>query len=856
MATTNIPDSAFQQVAELREQLNHHNYRYYVLDSPEISDAQYDDLMRELRAIEAEHPELVTPDSPTQRVGAAPAEGFTQVAHPRPMFSLGNAFDDDEFMAWHQRVSDLLEGETFDMVCELKYDGLAVALTYEDGVFVRGATRGNGTVGEDVTLNLRTIKSIPLRLLSKDVPQRLEVRGEVYFPKSLFAKFNEERAARGEQTYANPRNTAAGSLRQLDPRSTAERPLDIFIYSLGYAEGGDMPAYHWEMLQYLKRLGFKVSADSRRVQTPEDAIAFYKHWVKNAEEDLDAAADGVVVKVDNLDYQRHLGVVGREPRWAVAYKFPAVQEITRLLDIRVNVGRTGSINPYAVLEPVNIAGATVRQATLHNEDYIRGKDLLIGDWVVVERAGEVIPQIVSVIAKERKPAANLFGKIIRKPVYSYDRIGRLRRRRRVKAPTKLRYEDRREFRMPSSCPSCSEPVVSPEDDAMSYCDNASCPTQLVRLLEHFVSRGAMDIEGMGIKWGELLIKQGLIKDVADLYYLEPEHLARLNLLDAIEAAKARPFADALAAAGIPTVGKKSASIIAERFGNMSALSSASELNVGELSGVSARTAAAIFAHFSELRMQPHFTRLGSDFLGNGLIALQSDLFYVNRRHLLQPESLRQKSVSNLLSAIEASRQRPLSRVLVALGIRHVGGEVAELLARSFTTIDNLMSADEEALTAIPTIGPRIAESVVSYFQNEANRNVVEKLRAAGVRLEDEPRAVPTEQPFVGMRFVVTGRLEGFSRSQIQDTIKQYGGAVSGSVSKNTRLSCGRRGRRFQARGRRAPRGQGADRGRIPGQIAGKWRRDSLRRRIGQPAPWTRAPVRRECLAVLDGNDRH
>ena len=748
MATTNIPDSAFQQVAELREQLNHHNYRYYVLDSLEISDAQYDELMRELRAIEAEHPELVTPDSPTQRVGAAPAEGFTQVAHPRPMFSLGNAFDDDEFMAWHQRVSDLLEGETFDMVCELKYDGLAVALTYEDGVFVRGATRGNGMVGEDVTLNLRTIKSIPLRLLSKDVPQRLEVRGEVYFPKSLFAKFNEERAARGEQTYANPRNTAAGSLRQLDPRSTAERPLDIFIYSLGYAEGGDMPAYHWEMLQYLKRLGFKVSADSRRVQTPEDAIAFYKHWVKNAEEDLDAAADGVVVKVDNLDYQRHLGVVGREPRWAVAYKFPAVQEITRLLDIRVNVGRTGSINPYAVLEPVNIAGATVRQATLHNEDYIRGKDLLIGDWVVVERAGEVIPQVVSVIADRRDGSE-------------------------------------RDFRMPAACPSCAEPVVSPEDEAMSYCDNASCPVQLVRLLEHFVSRGAMDIEGMGIKWGEFLIQQGLIKDVADLYYLEPEHLARLNLLDVIEAAKVRPFADALAATGIPTVGKKSASIIAERFGNMSALSSASELNVGELSGVSARTASAIFAHFSELRMQPHFTRLGSDFLGNGLIALQSDLFYVNRRHLLQPESLRQKSVSNLLSAIEASKQRPLSRVLVALGIRHVGGEVAELLARSFTTIDNLMSADEEALTAIPTIGPRIAESVVSYFRNDANRQVVEKLRAARVRLEDEPSAAPTEQPFVGLRFVVTGRLERFSRSQIQDTIKQYGGAVSGSVSKNT-----------------------------------------------------------------------
>ena len=778
-----------ERIAELHAALNHHNYRYYVLDSPKVSDAQYDALIRELRAIEAEHPELVTPDSPTQRVGAAPADGFEQVTHSRPMFSLSNAFDDDEFMAWHKRASDLLEGEPFDMVCELKYDGLAVALTYEDGVFVRGATRGNGMVGEDVTSNLRTIKSIPLRLLNAggniDMPQRLEVRGEVYFPKSLFAKFNEERAARGEQTYANPRNTAAGSLRQLDPLSTAERPLDIFIYSLGYAEGGDVPETHWEMLQYLKGLGFKVSDDSRLVRTPEEAIAFYNRWVHSYEEELDAAADGVVVKVDNLDYQRHLGVVGREPRWAVAYKFPAVQEITRLLDIAVNVGRTGSINPYAVLEPVNIAGATVKQATLHNEDYIRGKDLLIGDWVVVERAGEVIPQVVSVITEERKSVPSLLGKLNRKPVYSYDRTGRLRRRRRYKAPARLRYEGRREFRMPEVCPSCDEPVVSPEDEAMSYCYNASCPAQLVRLLEHFVSRGAMDIEGMGIKWGEYLIKQRLIEDVADIYYLKPSDLARLNLLDVIEAAKARPFADALASAGVPTVGKKSAGIIAERFSDMSALAAASEIDIGELSGVSARTAKAVVNHFAELRAQSHITDTVSDFLRNALISNHSDLFYVNRRHLLDPESLRQKSISNLLSAIEASKQRPLARVLVALGIRHVGSEVAELLAREFTTIDNLMAADEEALIAIDSIGPRIAESVVSYFRNEANRNVVEKLRAAGVRLEDEERVVPTEQPFVGMRFVVTGRLERFSRSQVQDLIKQYGGAVSGSVSKNT-----------------------------------------------------------------------
>ena len=741
--TTDISDSITQRVEELRAALNHHNYRYYVLDSPEISDAEYDERMRELVGIEAEYPELVTSDSPTQRVGAEPSERFEPVEHPQPMFSLANAFDADEFMAWHKRVADLLDGEAFDMVCELKYDGLAVALTYEDGVFVRGATRGNGLVGEDVTLNLRTIKSIPLRLLGDDAPRRLEVRGEVYFPKSLFAKFNEARAAKGEQTYANPRNTAAGSLRQLDPRSTAKRPLDIFIYSLGYATGDGLPRNHWDMLQYLKGLGFKVSDDSRRVETPEKAIAFYERWVEQAE-DLDAASDGVVVKVNRLDYQRHLGVVGREPRWAVAYKFPAAQAETRLLDIRVNVGRTGSINPYAVLDAVDIGGATVKQATLHNEAYIRDKDLLIGDRVVVERAGEVIPQVVRVLDPEKRTG------------------------------------DEHAFVMPQACPSCAEPVVSPEDEAMSYCVNASCPAQLVRLLEHFVSRGAMDIEGMGIKWGEYLIRQGLIQDVADIYRLSLEDdLEQLNLLDAIEAAKSKPFADALANGGIPTVGKKSAAIIAERYADMGALSGASELDLGSVSGVSARTAKAVVGHFADMRAQPRISKLSADFMRDGLIGAPSDLFYVNAKHL------RQKSVDNLLEAIAASKQRPLARVLVALGIRHVGAEVAELLARSFTTMDALMAAGEAELTAIPTIGPRIAESVVSYFRNDANRQVIEKLRAAGVRLEDEPRAVSSDQRFADKRFVVTGRLERFSRSQIQDTIKQFGGAVSGSVSKNT-----------------------------------------------------------------------
>ena len=621
----------------LRDQLNRHNYLYYVLDQPKVLDSEYDALMRELREIEGEHPELATADSPTQRVGAEPAEGFSDVTHPVPMLSLSNAFDEDELMAWHRRVANLLERDDFDLVCELKYDGLAVALTYDGGTFVRGATRGNGFIGEDVTLNLRTVKSIPLRTLNDDVPARFEVRGEVYFPKSEFVRFNEDRLAKGLPTYANPRNTAAGSLRQLDPRMTAERPLDIFVYGLGYAEGS-VPDSQWDTLAELGKMGFRVNPNNAVVHSPEEVVDYYKTWVEKTE-DLDYACDGVVVKVNRLDFQQHLGYVGREPRWATAYKFPATQSVTQLLKIAVNVGRTGSINPYAQLEPVDIGGATVKQATLHNEDYIRSKDLLIGDWVVVERAGEVIPQIVSVLADRRTGQE--------KP-----------------------------FVMPTSCPSCGQDVVRPEGEAMTYCVNAACPAQLVRLLEHFVSKGAMDIEGMGGKLGILLINEGLVRDVADLYTLEKERL------------------------------------------------------------------------------------LGLD-------------------------RMAEKSATNLLAAIERSKSRPLARVLVGLGIGHVGYEVAELLARRFQTVDSLISATEEDLSAIPSIGPKIAASVAGYFRNEGNLEVVEKLRAAGVRLADEGQAEIGDRPLSGLRFVVTGRLVSFSRSQIEGRLKELGGAVSGSVSGKT-----------------------------------------------------------------------
>ena len=620
----------------LRDELNRHNVLYYVRSEPAISDAQYDAMTRELKGLEEKHPELLTTDSPTQRVGAEPAKGFSEVPHPVPLLSLGNAFDDEELLAWHRRVANLMEQDSFDLVCELKFDGLAVALTYEDGLFVRGATRGNGAVGEDVTLNLRTVNSIPLRVF-RDSPGVFEVRGEVLFPISEFNRFNEERVAQGLPAYINPRNTAAGSLRQLDPRKTAERPLDIFIYSLGYADAG-APESQWDTLEYLGGLGFKVNPNNALVHSPEEAIDYYRTWLEKFET-LDYGCDGVVVKVNRFDYQQHLGDVGREPRWAVAYKFPAEQATTRLLEIRTNVGRTGSINPYAVLEPVYVGGVTVRQATLHNEDYIRSKDLREGDWVVVERAGEVIPQVVRAIPDRRSG-------------------------------------DEKPWQMPAACPSCGEPVVRPEGESVTLCVNAACPAQLARLLEHFVSKGAMDIEGLGEKQVVALLEVGLIKDVADLYTLKSEDLLAL-------------------------------------------------------------------------------------------------------------ERMAEKSVANLLAAIESSKDRPLSRVLVALGIGHVGTEVAELLARQFRTVDALMEADEGKLTAISSIGPKIAESLVSYFRNDSNRLIVDKLRAAGVRMEDEETVVSGERPFEGMRFVVTGRLQQFSRSQIEDRIKDLGGAVSGSVSAKT-----------------------------------------------------------------------
>ncbi|MBI2873226.1 MAG: NAD-dependent DNA ligase LigA [Chloroflexi bacterium] len=628
-----------ERVERLRREINYHNHRYYVLDQPVISDAEYDELFRELRDLEAQFPELVTPDSPTQRVGAEPSPEFQEVEHRVPMLSLTNAFHPEDLRAWYRRAVGLLDGTEPALVCELKIDGLAVALVYEDGALARGSTRGDGFRGEDVTPNLRTIRSIPLRLLDGgNAPRRFEVRGEVYFLLDGFQQLNRQREEEGLPAFANPRNAAAGSLRQLDPRVTASRPLDIFIYGLGWAEGGTAPETHWDTLQWLKALGFKLNPNCQRCASLEDAEDYHRRWVEGRES-LNYEVDGVVVKVDRLDYQRHLGDVGREPRWAIAYKFPARQAVTRLLEIRINVGRTGSLNPYAVLEPVQVGGVTVRQAALHNEEDIHRKDIREGDWVVVQRAGEVIPQVVGPVLAKRTGGE-------------------------------------REFHMPGRCPVCGSEVVKPEGEAMHRCPNTACPAQVFERLKHFVSQSAMDIEGIGEKLCLALLEAGLVHDAADIYYLKKDDLLRL-------------------------------------------------------------------------------------------------------------ERLAEKSASNLLQALEKSRERPLTNVIFALGIMHVGSEMAALLARRFGSVDRLATATEEQLTAIPTVGPKIAQSIVAYFRQEGNRRVLEKLRRAGVRVEERAPAEPLRQPLVGKRFVVTGRLEQFTRSQVEEKIKELGGHVGSSVSRNT-----------------------------------------------------------------------
>lgn len=557
---------------DLRRVLAYHNYRYYVLDDPEISDQEYDRLMRNLREVEARHPEWITPDSPTQRVGAEPREAFARVTHPVPMLSLADAFTEEDLRAWFDRIQRLVPADTrWEFVVEPKIDGLAVALTYEAGRLVRAATRGNGTVGEDVTSNIRTIKSVPLTIPVRSdappAPKHLEVRGEIYMRVSEFEALNRSQMEKGEKVFANPRNAAAGSLRQLDPNMTAGRPLRLFSYALGRLEGAG-PRSQWDVLSLLRQQGFPVNGDIALFDSFQEVIGYCREWMARRDS-LPYEADGVVIKINDLALQARLGVVGREPRWAVAYKFPAREATTLLVDVGTNVGRTGTINPYAILDPVEIGGVTVKQATLHNYDDIARKDIRIGDRVIVKRAGDVIPQVVAPVASVRTGSE------------------------RVVMP-------------PARCPSCGEPVTRPEGEVAVYCVNSACPAQLVRLVEHFVSRAGMEIQGLGARTAELLVAKGLLRDVADLYYLKREDLLQVegfadksaeNLLLAIEASKRRPFDRLLSALGIRFVGAEVARIMTRNFSSIEALMNVDQEALQTIEGIGPKIAESIAAYF-------------------------------------------------------------------------------------------------------------------------------------------------------------------------------------------------------------------------------------------------------------------
>jgi DNA ligase (NAD+) len=631
-----------KRAGELRREIAHHDRRYYVLDDPEISDPAYDDLLRELREIEEANPDLVTPDSPTQRVGGAPLDKFNRVEHAEPMLSLANARDEEELRAWATRVERRLErldisGREITYVTEPKVDGLAISLTYENGTLTRGATRGDGRFGEEVTHNLRTMRSIPLSI--DGAPKLVEVRGEVYLPLAGFAQINEQRAADGEATFANPRNAAAGTIRQLDPSIAASRPLSIWCYGIAALKGGEEPASHSESLEWLRERGFRVN-ESVAVLQGIDEVAERCRWWEDRREALDFEIDGVVVKVDDRGLQRELGVAGREPRWAVAWKFAPTTATTKLNRIVWNVGRTGHLLPFAELEPVHVSGVTVSTATLHNEEDLERKDVREGDEVVVMRAGDVIPQVVSPITQRRK------GRRLRKA------------------------------RPPKKCPLCQTPTVKPEDSVFTICPNRTgCPGQQFQHVKHF--RGALEIEGLGEKNAYRFLEEGVIADAADIYALTAERVAEL-----------------------------------EGFGEISA--------------------------------------------------------------------------RNLIEEIEGSKRKPFSRVLYALGIPGVGFVNAESLAEHFGTMDALLQAQPDQIERAEGIGPILAEQIYEELATERTRELIERLRKAGLRMELDPSERRVEGgPLDDKTLVITGTLDQLSREEATKLIRRAGGKVVNSVSKKT-----------------------------------------------------------------------
>lgn len=631
--------TAEQKISEVRTLLNQYGYEYYVLDKPSVPDAEYDRLMQELLELEEKFPQLKTPDSPSVRVGGEVLDVFEKVEHRTPMLSLGNAFNEQDLRDFDRRIRQAV-GDDFSYVCELKIDGLAVSLRYEDGLFSQGATRGDGTIGEDITANLRTIKSIPLRLTE---PVSLEVRGEAFMPKRSFEVLNEARKERGEELFANPRNAAAGSLRQLDTKMAASRRLDIFLYGIG--NPGDLGVVsHSEGLDYLDKLGFKTNKERRKCVTIDEVIDYVNGWVEKRPH-LPYEIDGIVIKIDSLEQQGALGTTAKSPRWAIAYKFPAEEVVTTLKDIELSVGRTGVITPTAILEPVKVAGTTVQRASLHNEDLIREKDIKIGDKVVIKKAGDIIPEVVNVLADQRT------GEEV-------------------------------DFHMPTHCPECESELVRLEGEVALRCINPKCPAQIREGLIHFVSRDAMNIDGLGEKVISQLFAEKLISDVADIYKLSYDQLIAL-----------------------------------ERMGD--------------------------------------------------------------------------KSVSNLLKAIEASKENSLEKLLFGLGIRHVGAKAAKTLAQEFGAMERLASASKEDLIAINEIGDKMADSIVSFFEQEEATELLQELASFGVNMEFKgARKVSAEESnsiFAGKTVVLTGKLERLSRNEAKEKIEALGGNVAGSVSKKTHL---------------------------------------------------------------------
>ncbi|MGZ5046934.1 MAG: NAD-dependent DNA ligase LigA [Usitatibacter sp.] len=625
---------------KLRRAIERHNRLYYNEAAPEITDAEYDRLFQELATLEADHPELRTPDSPTQRVGAAPSEGFAPVVHRVPMLSLANAFDGEDVAAFDRRCREGLGEEVVEYSCELKFDGLAITLAYEDGIFVQGATRGDGSTGEDVTANLRTVRSIPLRLEGRKPPKLIEVRGEVLMMRKDFDAINKRALEHGEKTFVNPRNAATGGLRQLDPRLTAQRRLSFFAYGIGAHEGFACPPTHMKLLDALHGMGFPVAKDRRLARGVEGLFEFYAQ-VGEKRPTLPYDIDGVVYKVDRFADQERLGSVSRAPRWAIAHKFPAEEAATELLDIDIQVGRTGAITPVARLAPVFVGGTTIVNATLHNEDEVRRKDIWKRDTVVVRRAGDVIPEVARV---ERQGPR----------------------------------EKKDWFVLPSKCPECGSAIARSEDEAVARCTGGLiCPAQRKQALLHFASRRAMDIEGLGYKLVDQLVDAGIVRTAADLYKLGIAKLAEL-------------------------------------------------------------------------------------------------------------ERMAQKSASNVHAAVEKSKETTLARFVYALGIRNVGEVTAKDLARHFGTLDALMDADVEALQEAPDVGPVVAESIAGFFREPHNREVIEQLRAAGVRWkEGPPPKKASAGPFAGKIVVLTGSLAAMTRDEAKDRIESLGGKVTGSVSKKT-----------------------------------------------------------------------